>query len=91
MSDLISREEVKRLTTKRNNIWNEITDAEGRGLDEILDSLPSIDAVPAKHGRWQYIGGYGYKHRCSECIMCVERISKYCPHCGARMDGEDNG
>jgi len=43
---LISREDVKRLTTKRNNIWNEVTDAEGRGLDEILESLPSIDAVP---------------------------------------------
>lgn len=57
----------------------------------LVKRQPSIDAVPAKHGRWQYIGGYGYKHRCSECIMCVERISKYCPHCGARMDGEDNG
>ena len=49
-----------------------------------LKSLPSIDAV--NHGRWEYIGGYGYKYRCSECIMCAERTSKYCPNCGARMD-----
>lgn len=44
--DLISRADVKRLTTQRNSIWNKITDAEGRELDEILDSLLSIDAVP---------------------------------------------
>lgn len=51
---------------------------------EWLDSLPTVDAV--KHGRWEYIGGYGYKYRCSECIMCAERTSKYCPNCGAKME-----
>lgn len=40
-SDVISREEVKKQTTKKNSIWNTITDSSGRGLDEILDSIPS--------------------------------------------------
>ena len=39
-SDVISREEVKKQTTKKNSIWITITDSSGRGLDEILDSIP---------------------------------------------------
>ena len=39
-----------------------------------------------QHGRWEWIGGYGYQYRCSECIRCVEHRTKYCPHCGAKMD-----
>lgn len=42
------------------------------------------DAV--KRGKWEYIGGYGYKYRCSNCIMCAEHKTPYCPHCGARME-----
>jgi len=45
-----------------------------------------MDVEPVKHGHWEYIGGYGYQYRCSECIMCVEHTSNYCPHCGAKMD-----
>lgn len=97
MNDLISRESVKRLTTKRNNIWNEVTDAEGRGLDEILDSIPSIDAVPVKHGRWIPIGevdadGNQYYY-CSECLHGETHVPivqvGFCWNCGARMDGEE--
>lgn len=53
-------------------------------INEVKHHAPTVDAV--KHGRWEYIGGYGYKYRCSECIRCAERTSKYCPNCGARMD-----
>jgi hypothetical protein len=42
MDDYISRQAVKELTTCRNSIWNTITDSQGRGLDEILDSIPSV-------------------------------------------------
>lgn len=82
MNDLISR-----LSLKQSIVVSLILGGE-KTLEQIIDEEPSVDAVPVKHGTWQYIGGYGYQHRCSECIMCVERISKYCPHCGARMDGE---
>ena len=54
-----------------------------------LMRLPSAEAVPVKHGRWEWIGGYGYQYRCSECIMCAERRTKYCPNCGAKMDAEE--
>ena len=44
------------------------------------------EAEPVRKGRWEWIGGYGYQYRCSECIMCAERRTKYCPSCGAKME-----
>lgn len=54
-------------------------------LDRI-DELPVIEAEPIRHGRWEFIGGYGYQYRCSECITCAERKTQFCPNCGAKMD-----
>ena len=60
-------------------------------VDEIEDALKDgtlkvIDAESVRHGRWEYIGGYGYQYRCSECIRCAKRKTNYCPNCGAKMD-----
>ena len=55
-----------------------------------LDTQPTIDAEPVKHGKWKYIGGYGYKYSCSVCVNCAERMTRYCPNCGAKMDGKEN-
>ena len=55
------------------------------GVYALIGRQPTIDAVPAKHGVWEYIGGYGYQYRCSECVMCAERKTNYCPYCGAKM------
>lgn len=53
-----------------------------------------------KRGRWE--GWHGdkrckdglYRHfhyyECSECHMCNAIQSKYCPHCGARMDEKED-
>lgn len=52
-----------------------------------------------KHGHWEYDKHFRFA-RCSECeaefyICDLEEISggnlvKYCPNCGAKMDGGDN-
>lgn len=47
------------------------------------------ESEPVKHGRWEWIGGYGYQYRCSECFLCAEHRTKYCPNCGAKMDTEE--
>ena len=65
-------------------------------LDEVLNGIdfqPTIEAEPLRHGEWIDTGIFeldviysGWK--CSECgyIFCGNK-SKYCPECGAKMDG----
>ena len=66
--------------------------------------MPAADVVEVKHGKWirpNVPNTRSYKWQCSECgqIACWlhygNRGSKniickfgYCPHCGARMDGD---
>ena len=45
------------------------------------------DAV--KHGRWKGAGMGDYY--CSLCQRLVNPRTNYCPHCGAKMDGDGNG
>ena len=63
---------------------------------DALYALPSAEAEPVKHGRWEPVtngrGGF-------ECSIChnyapsyqdgVEWLSLYCPNCGAKMDAEE--
>jgi hypothetical protein len=54
-------------------------------------NVPSADAQPVKHGKWD-----GYI--CSECNVCADYFISgdfyfdekptFCPNCGARMDGD---
>lgn len=61
---------------------------------DILSALPTVDAVPVRHGRWKEdTGGYGF-WICSHCGFVSEAsaaylLYRYCPHCGAKMDGRD--
>ncbi len=61
-----------------------------------IEIAPTIEAEPVRHGKW-YWADDGYC-RCSECHQkCASfdheealeaRMTNFCPHCGARMDGE---
>lgn len=53
----------------------------------LLGSAPTIEP---KKGKWEYIGGYGYQYRCSNCIMCAGKKTPYCPYCGARMERSED-
>ena len=48
MSDLISRQSILDRTVNRNSIWNTITDSEGNNLEDILNSIPSVESK----GEW---------------------------------------
>lgn len=53
-----------------------------------IGELPAADVAPVRHGRWTRIDYHDA--RCSECghkTYYPDRISLYCPECGARMDG----
>lgn len=52
-------------------------------------NLPTIEAEPVRHGRWEYVdyGGFGNWH-CTVCrkICICNGDFDYCPNCGAKMD-----
>jgi hypothetical protein len=60
-----------------------------------IESAPTIEAEPVRHGRWGEIGGYepeNHGFACSACDFATTVKSRFCPNCGARMDGgADNG
>lgn len=74
---------------------------EGLTANDIM-RFPRADVQPVKHGKWEEIeeyGGWGDTYfRCSVCGdewdldagTPIENGMKYCPNCGARMDGEKN-
>lgn len=57
----------------------------------LIDNAPTVDAEPARHGKWEIINRN--EARCSECKM-IRNIGNqtgwnFCPNCGAKMDKED--
>jgi hypothetical protein len=70
---------------------------------EIVAMMPTVDAVEVVHGHWEKYTddkfmGYGadgriryrkvYSYKCSKCWNYTAVKHKYCPNCGAKMDGE---
>lgn len=56
------------------------------GLAKVIDSMPTIEAEPVRHGNWvnSFVGMYA----CSKCgVNDRFGLSRYCPNCGAKMDG----
>ena len=50
-----------------------------------IKNTPTVDMVEVIHGEWGF-DGTGWT--CSECDSYGTDLYKYCPHCGAKMDGE---
>ena len=62
---------------------------------DLVDSIPTVDAVPVVHGRWEMrptgrMTDTGPEYK-AYCTVCNEPNKQYqppfCPHCGAKMDG----
>ena len=57
-------------------------------MKKAVEETPTIDAVEVVHGRWVFDRPNHYK--CSLCDAMwsgVARFMKFCPNCGAKMDG----
>lgn len=62
-----------------------------------IDELPAADVVEVRHSHWVVCGTFDDFLKCSSCgydrpwQTAIEH--KYCPNCGAKMDGErsENG
>ena len=66
-------------------------------VNYVLRNLPSAAVQPVRHGHWiEHICELFPAEGTVECSECHEHESiflvndKYCPNCGAKMDGEQN-
>ena len=67
---------------------------------DYIERLPAADVAPVVHGEWYLLDDCANAGLyCSVCSRRVHREefaykklrSKYCPHCGAKMDGGNEG
>ena len=94
MDEYIKRETAVRMVMAAK--WGDGSD--GAMAMEIVASAPAADVAPVVHGRWvhEHISeGYAWVI-CSECEEVIHKILinkrlNYCPNCGAKMDGVDDG
>lgn len=68
-----------------------VDDAE-EAIEEQLKDAPTVETQPVRRGEWEW-SEYASKWKCSNCWHTVEEEDanteyEFCPHCGARMDGE---
>ncbi len=62
-------------------------------LREIIKSVPAADVAPVRHAEWVVCGdGDNVPWMCSHCGKTTAHkykviYGKYCPNCGAKMDG----
>lgn len=81
--------------------YHHTTDTQHAALMEALERVESVDAEPVVHGRWVrvYSRPGVFKYLGWTCDQCGQRTGneyapqwyKFCPNCGARMDGDGNG
>ena len=75
-----------------------MVDRTTQALCQVISELPAADVQPVKHGEWKYYKNTGIFdiHKCSVCATPFElpmdivpsSVFCFCPHCGARMDGD---
>lgn len=69
-----------------------IADLKNEHLRIMLDRFATVDAEPVRHGRWNIrtFDSPREGYYCSECGTVEWRTSRFCPNCGAKMDGGDD-
>ncbi len=81
MAEYINREKTKRL------LHIEYAYA----AEQLLDEIPAADVAPVVHGRWNVVEGRRLDNAiCSNCgrrFQAYYEAYRFCPNCGAKMDG----
>lgn len=94
MGDLISRDAVLKILNNSRSI--RARDGAGGVWIDLLDAIDGILRIPAaepvRHGTWELVsvgvnGHITAYHGCSVCGCVFKSPSRYCPGCGAKMDG----
>ena len=66
---------------------------------DYIERLPAADVAPVVHEKWLLDRWQSWPHReCSRCKIMIPRTKEvpdqywqYCPNCGAKMDGGNEG
>lgn len=93
MAEYISKESVLKafkLTAKNPNkdYQRGMQDTIDCLVPEVIADIPTADVQPVKRGKWEGVD-YDTFFKCSECGHMTDwQRYKYCPYCGARMDGD---
>ena len=97
MSDLISREALLDYIDSTNEIkdWC-LNRYSADWIYSFVKSAPSVDAAPVVHGRWERKRSNVYCTACGKGYRITNggpnvMTFVYCPMCGARMDGKEDG
>lgn len=86
--------------------WTDLSDGRGLCYVTFLEKvqrLPTVKETPVRHGRWIYypecLKNEGASHDDAICSVCGEMFDQmdndverfdYCPHCGAKMEAEQD-
>lgn len=97
MAEYIEREAlIKRLeVTPLFNPQYEYDELVRKGIIDLVKRQPDADVVEVRHGRWQEERWCdNFQHICALChktarVHPQSVAYKYCPYCGAKMDGKD--
>lgn len=96
MAEYIEREVVrnaiKALCEKYNQAYGGNYGGFGEELAKSIDNMSAADVEPVRRGHW-IINSDGYYPQCSECMKEPQGrvMTDWCPNCGAKMKGEENG
>jgi len=90
MAEYVEKKDVKAVIKRRlgkMDLFESLFNAD-------IDAMPAADVAPVVHGEWVVCGdGKDVPWMCSHCGKTTAHkyktmYGKYCPNCGARMDGE---
>lgn len=71
--------------TDGNNTENGVV---ANAIDEILPEYIKLKKNESKRGKWIFYSDMCDK-KCDTCGKFSREVTDYCPHCGARMDGDE--
>ena len=98
MAEYIDREAVMKTAKNGNHSDFGRSMADLTSLREVLEDTPAADVIEVVHSKWIRDSLTGHIS-CSNCKMTAPGDceledfyeSDFCPNCGAKMDGKENG
>ena len=87
-------EKCKKGAAVTNLVWAAIM-----AIERDVRDMPAADVAPVVHEKWLLDRWPRWQHReCSRCKIMIPRTKEvadqywqYCPNCGAKMDGGNEG